>query len=133
MRKITLYLAFVAFVCTASFSSCSDDKAESVILPEPQPASIQCNGLNVNLKTDNDWSMSRSNKWVAFTNYDEKTQYYISWGEEAPSVKVVENGKAPSELNIKSIDFKNDGVNGTITFTDENNDQGIIIYPVWEE
>lgn len=133
MKKITSYLALAAMACAAVFPSCSDDTADSVALPEPQPVSIQWNGLTVNLQKDNDWSMSRSNKWVAFTNYGEKTQYHICWGEDTPAITVVENGKTSGTLGIKTIDFKNDGVNGTITFTDENNNKGVIIYPVWEE
>ena len=118
---------------TAVFSSCSDDSNGNIVIPEALPVSIQWNDLTLNFQDDSDWSMSRSNKWVAFTNYDDKTQYYLNWGDATPLLKVVENGAQPEVYNLKSIDFKNDGVNGTITFVDENGRKGIISYPVWEE
>ena len=133
MKKITICLASSVIAGAAVLSSCSDDNYGKVALPEPQPVSIQWSGLNVDLQRDSDWSMSRSNKWVAFTNYDEKTQYYVNWGDETLIMKVIENGAQPKTYNLKSIDFKNDGVNGTITFLDENNNRGTITYPVWEE
>ncbi len=125
-----LLLLFLTFV-----TACSN---EEVIIPaEKSPAIITWDGVTINVEQSPQWCVARSNRWVAFTNYGEKSQYHISWDgdmamgkKEKALLRISDNGGAPVDYRLKSLELSSDGINCTLTFVGINGETGSLIFPL---
>ena len=132
MRKILLFV-FTIFMLT--FYSCSKEHNVSVI--EKKSATITWNEENINFAESSQWCLSRSNRWIAMTNYSQKTQYYIEWEggmsegiKRNPMFKISNNGNGPTNQNITTLELKSDGINCTLTFSGKNGESGFLTFPL---
>lgn len=131
MKKI-----FIPAVLAVFMTACSDEP-ETFIMPEEGPTTLSWDSVVINVDDDSDWCLSRSNSWVAFTDYDNKSQYMLQWeggmdnGEKHDAVlKVALNGGAPQENSITTFTLTQDGVNCIISFTTTDGKSGMFNFPL---
>lgn len=118
-----------------SLAGCSDDEVLQPI--EKADVSFSWVNMNVNVSENPQWSFSRSNHWVAMTNYAEKTQCYIEWhgdmaqGEKTDGqLKIAQNGAIPVTHKLKNLTLSSDGINCTLSFLSEDNYSGTFVFPL---
>lgn len=118
-----------------AFAACSD--SDKVEIPDSATVEVSWDGLTINQEESPEWCLARSNKWIALSNYDEKTQYYLSWdggytsgAKENAVLQVSLNGGAPEEYLLSSMNVANDGVNCVITFSNSNGATGKFEFPL---
>lgn len=132
MKKIFLSTLLAVFL-----TACSDDEPQTYVAPEAGPTTLSWDGEVINVDDDSDWCMSRSNCWVAFTDYDNKSQYLLQWeggmnsGEKHDALlKVALNGSSPQVSTVTTCTLTHDGVNCTINFTTADGETGAITFPL---
>lgn len=131
MKKILIPAVLAVFM-----TACSDEP-EAFIMPEEGPTTLSWDSVMISVDDDSDWCLSRSNSWVAFTDYDNKSQYVLQWeggmnnGEKQDAIlKVALNGQAPQEYTISKCVLSQDGVNCSIDFTATNGNSGTFTFPL---
>ena len=129
MKKIFLPAIFAMIL-----TGCSDSP-EDFVVPEEGPIEMSWDGLTVKVEDGSDWCLSRSNSWIAMTNYANKTQYYLQWeggmesGDKTEVVfKIALDGAAPQEYEISSCSLSHDGINCSITFSSNTGEKGCFTF-----
>lgn len=132
-------LLIISFYILLLLNSCSTQyqDEEALTASEEKFTALTWNETNINTAESPQWCLSRSNNWVALTNYNEKKQYYIKWDggmskgiKKNPIFKISTNGESPKDQSIKSMELHSDGIYCTITFTGENGESGVFIFPL---
>lgn len=131
-------LNVISAIIITSFLSLCSCATESVYTSDNRvPSGLKWNDMEIDPTVDTKWSLSRSNSWVALTNYNEKSQVYLSWeggmgegNKENAILKHSENGQAPIEYPLESLSMSHDGENLSIIFTGQNNEKGSIKIPL---
>ena len=136
MKTDLFILSAVLF--SSVFIGCSEE--ETILTPEKVSVTLNWNGIKINLDESPSWCLTRSNSWVALTNYPEKSQYYINWdGGMSPGkktnaqLKISTEGSKPETQELTSFEISTDGVNYTYSFTGSNGASGIFTFPIDEE
>lgn len=132
MRK-TLLLFISCSLLT--LLSCNDEKTAPVITSND--TIITWGDETIDTSESSQWCLSRSNSWIALTNYNERTQYYMEWEggmsqgiKSNPRFRISTNGGSPISQSINELELKSDGINCTLTFTGENGQSGSITFPL---
>ena len=119
---------------------CSCVTENNLCIPEPQRydnSIFRWKNYEANLATNDEWCISRSNSWIAFTNYDTKTQYMVNWeggmsnGEkENATVSLLKTGNNPLVYKIAYFNVDSDGTDCTINFLTTDKSEGVIHFPL---
>lgn len=119
-------------------AGCSEDDA--TMATEKAPVTLNWSGVTINLDETPTWCLTRSNSWVALSNYRDKSQYYISWEggmslglKKNAQLKVSTDGGKPETQALTAFEISTDGVNYTYSFTGDNGASGTFTFPIDEE
>ena len=131
-------LNVISAIIITSFLSLCSCATESIYYSDSKlPSGLKWNDMEIDPTVDTKWSISRSNSWVALTNYNEKSQVFLSWdggmgegNKENAILKHSENGQAPIEYPLESLSMSHDGENLSIIFSGHNNEKGSIKIPL---
>lgn len=128
-----VYIALIAS-CLMMLAACDDD--ENVIIPEKNPVEMSWDGVSINQEESPQWCMARSNRWIALSDYESKSQYYLTWEggfvsgmKENAVLRVSSNGSNPVQHELSTLEIFSDGVNCTILFADHNGTTGKFQFP----
>ena len=130
-----IFISLATGIAALMFTGCSTES--EIFVPLEVDNGLVWQSFSVDPQNNTDWSTSRSNKWIAVTNYEEKSQYLIEWeggmnsGEkENATLKISQNGGAPVEYPLQSLILYNDGENCSMSFTGLNKEKGSIKIPL---
>ena len=136
-RHGMLLMGAAMMASAAVFAGCSKDDDTEYQREPTLPVTLEWNGVEIDQTEGTEWCLTRSNKLVAFTNYDEKTQYCLTWegglkkGEkENPVLYVSKDGSLPEEYKVSYLLLDSNGINTTLTFQCEDGTSGKIVYAI---
>lgn len=116
-----------------AMNSCKE--SEEFVMPESLLPEMTIGTISI--ANDIDWTLTRTNKYVALSNYEEKTQYYLTWeggitsGKKSDGkMRVSTNGSQPVDSGLTEVEVVNDGVNCKVHFVTEGNKEGTFIFPL---
>lgn len=134
MKKFIFSIITIA----ALFSSCVTDK--NVCLPQEQVfenSLFRWKNYEADLSKEDNWCISRSNQWVAFTDYDNHTQYMVNWdggmgnGDKGDAVlTLIKEDQPPLVYKIGYFNIDSDGTECTINFLTNDKSEGVIHFPL---
>ena len=133
MKKLIYALLFLP----ALLGSCASE--ESISIPDytPMNYSFKWKSYEADATTDYEWCMTRSNKYVAFTDYDAQTQFMVKWdggmgdGEkEEATVSLTRKGNEPLVYKIAYFNLTKQGDNCTIDFLTSDGSEGVVHFPL---
>lgn len=128
-----VYIALIAS-CLMMLAACDND--ENVMIPEKNPVEMSWDGVSINQEESPQWCMARSNHWIALSDYESKSQYFLTWeggfvsGKKENAVLMVSsNGSKPVQYELATLEILSEGVNCTILFADYNGATGRFQFP----
>lgn len=113
MKKI-----LICILLTASVVACNDEPEGPAVEHVTATPALVWDGTTIPLGEDNGWSLSRTNQWIAVTNYTAKSQYVLRLMDKTLSVAL--DGHTPKTVALDSVSTVSDGVRATYTFTSES-------------
>lgn len=135
MKKNLLYTSL--FLLTAVVAGCSND--DNVTQPEKEQLnySFKWKGYEADATNETEWCMSRSNRWVAFTDFEKKTQFMVNWSggmsdgeKEDATVSLTREGNQPVKYRIAYFNLTKDGEDCTIDFITSDGSEGVVHFPL---
>lgn len=130
-------LIYILLLLPAVLGSCVTE--DSVCVPEITPLnySFKWKSYEADATNDYEWCMTRSNRYVAFTDYDSQTQFMVKWDggmsdgdKEDATVSLTREGKEPLVYKIAYFNLTKEGENCTIDFLTSDGSEGLIHFPL---